>query len=102
MIQELTNDTPFEILMAEEYAKRLNIGRSTLYEWKKNGTLVPGHHYFQSGGVVRYVWSRDLVLDIHVRKSEGPKGESPQPEDEKPQITLPTPPRQKVGINLDY
>jgi len=50
-----------ELLTTEEFAERLKIGRSTLFEWLGKGILVPGQHYFKIGRVLRFVWSDELV-----------------------------------------
>ena len=98
MTKESNNIPHFEILLIDEFAERLKVGRSTIWTWKKDGTLVPGHHYIQKGKVLRFIWSRDLILDLHgldLSKTE------PHEEigiEKKHQ----TNPRQKVGINLDY
>ncbi|MDK9717177.1 MAG: helix-turn-helix domain-containing protein [Trichlorobacter sp.] len=50
-----------ELLTPEEFAERLKIGRSTLFDWLGKGILVPGQHYFKIGRVLRFVWSDELV-----------------------------------------
>jgi predicted DNA-binding transcriptional regulator AlpA len=50
-----------ELLTPEEFANKLKIGRSTLFEWIGKGILLPGQHYFKIGRVVRFVWSDDLI-----------------------------------------
>ena len=55
----------FELLNIDEYAKRLSIGRTTIFKWKQDGTLVPGRHFIQKGKIVRYIWSLDVIREIH-------------------------------------
>lgn len=50
-----------EILTAEEFAARLKIGRSTLFDWLNKGILVSGKHYLKVGRILRFVWSDDVV-----------------------------------------
>ena len=55
----------FELLNADEFAKRLRVGRTTIFKWKKEGTLIPGRHFIKKGKIVRYIWARDLIMEIH-------------------------------------
>ena len=55
----------FELLNIDEYAKRLRIGRTTIFKWKQDGTLVPGRHYIQKGKIVRYIWTLNVIREIH-------------------------------------
>lgn len=61
----MKNTPSFEILRIDEFAKRLKVGKSTVYDWKNNGTLVPGRHYIKKGKIVRYIWAMDLLLELH-------------------------------------
>lgn len=99
MIENINNKTTFEILSIDEFADRLKVGRSTIWNWKNDGTLVPGHHYIQKGKVLRFIWARDLILELHDDNGTVPDS------DEKilPEvIPTPKPQSKKVGINLDY
>ena len=76
----------FELLSIDEYAKRLKVGRTTIFTWKKNGTLVPGQHYIQKGKIVRYIWARDVIEEIHQKSeqdTENPKQQVMVPIEEK-------------------
>lgn len=53
-----------EILTTEEFARRLKIGRSSLFEWLRKGVLVQGRDYFKVGRVLRFVWSDDLIESL--------------------------------------
>jgi hypothetical protein len=53
-----------EILTAEEFAQRLKIGRSSLFEWMRKGILIPGKHYFKLDRVLRFVWSETVITDL--------------------------------------
>lgn len=53
-----------EILTPEEFAQRLKIGRSTLFEWLSKGILIQGKHYFRVGRILRFAWSQELVADL--------------------------------------
>ena len=53
-----------EILTPEEFASRLRIGRSTMFEWVRHGILQPGRHYIKVGRILRFIWSDDLVTSL--------------------------------------
>lgn len=53
-----------ELLTPEEFAERLKIGRSTLFDWLGKGILVPGQHYFKVGRVLRFVWCNELIQSL--------------------------------------
>jgi len=53
-----------EILTAEEFAARLKIGRSTLFDWLNKEILVSGKHYLKVGRILRFVWSDDVVTTL--------------------------------------
>lgn len=41
-----------EILTPEQYAVKLQIGRSTLFNWLAQGILIEGEHYFRVGRIL--------------------------------------------------
>lgn len=53
-----------EILTPEEFAERLKIGRSTLFDWLQKGILVPGKHFLKVGRILRFIWSDDVVITL--------------------------------------
>jgi len=58
-----------EILTAEEFAQRLKIGRSTLFDWLSKDILVSGKHYLKVGRVLRFVWCDDVVITLLERST---------------------------------
>ncbi|WP_020585427.1 hypothetical protein [Desulfobacter curvatus] len=70
------NKQVFEVLLLDEYAKRLKVGKSTIYDWKSNGILISGRHYLQVGKVLRFIWARDLILDINKKDTISGDGET--------------------------
>ncbi len=54
-----------ELLTAEEYADRFRVCRTTIFEWKKQGKLIPGRHFIMVGRVLRFLWSIDVIRDLH-------------------------------------
>ena len=65
IMEDKRNNKSFEVLLLDEYAERLKVGRSTICNWKKDGSLKPGHHYFQKGKVLRFIWDIDLIMELH-------------------------------------
>lgn len=53
-----------EIMTIEEFAKRMQIGRSTAYNWVMEGRLLPGVHLLRIGRIVRILWSDDLITHL--------------------------------------
>jgi hypothetical protein len=88
-----------EIVTTREFLTRLKIGRTKLFGLKKNGTLVPGRHFFQNGRVLRWVWGPDLIEALHKNPVEKP---SPINQHPKQSETNTTRPSMKSTINLSY
>jgi len=88
-----------ELLTVEEYAKRFCVGRTTIFDWKKKGILVPGHHYIQIGRTLRFVWSSEVICGLH-------EGNSQNTENKKKQtIKSPMPKtlsNNNSAINMEY
>ncbi|NIQ96775.1 MAG: hypothetical protein GWN87_23245 [Desulfuromonadales bacterium] len=84
----------------EEFAARMKIVRTTVFDWMKTGKLVQGRHYLKVGRTIRIPWPR--VLDLLM--AEGVAGEPEQ----KPRPTSPVrrrsdpPKRPGPAIDLDY
>ncbi len=60
----LVQDTT-ELIKLEEFAKRINVGRTTVFQWIKEGRLLPGRHFIKIGRVVRFEWGPDLLRKLH-------------------------------------
>ena len=89
----------FELLYIDEYAKRFKVGRTTIFKWKKEGTLVPGQHFIQRGKIVRYIWARDLIMEIHeniINRSKADKQQRLDYAAKKPK------PKKQSVINFEY
>ena len=80
-----------DILTAEEFAYRLKIGRSTLFDWLSKGVLVPGKHYVRIGRVLRFMWTDDIVASL----AEATMQPKPVVKQSRPTLTRP-------GIDWDY
>ena len=54
-----------ELLSAEEYAMRFSVSRTTVFKWKKIGILIPGRHFIKIGRTLRFIWSSELIRELH-------------------------------------
>ena len=77
-----------EYLTPEEFAQRLKIGRSTLFEWIRNGVLIPDKHFVKVGRILRFGWSDDVLFTLGKPKTKA----------KSPKIT----PQPKAKINMEY
>jgi excisionase family DNA binding protein len=68
----------FELLTVDEYAKRLQVGRTTIYEWKSSGKLIPQQHFIQKGRVIRFIWELETIRSLH--ENDTPDFENSEPE----------------------
>lgn len=50
-----------EFLTVDEFAERMKISRSTAYSWIAANILASGTDVMRVGGVLRVVWSQNLV-----------------------------------------
>jgi excisionase family DNA binding protein len=53
-----------ELLTVEEFAARLKVGRSTVFDWLARGRLKPGVHFLKIGRTLRFVWHMELLLSL--------------------------------------
>ena len=49
------------MLNIEEFARRMQICRATVFEWIRSEILIQGRHYLRIGRVIRFPWSVELV-----------------------------------------
>ena len=89
----------FEIVTTREILERLKIGRTKLFELKRNETIIAGRHFFQNGRVLRWVWGPDLIEALHENPIEK---QSPTDQQPKKSATNTTRPTMKSTINLSY
>lgn len=55
---------PVELLTVEEFAERMKISRTTVFDWIRKGTLKIGQHYIKIGRVVRFEWGPELIQKL--------------------------------------
>lgn len=90
-----------EILTIEEFAERMKISRTTVFDWIRRGTLKSGRHYIKVGRVIRFEWGHELVQKLcedSVEEAEEAK-DSPTrcPKTKKTRRSA----NRRVAINLD-
>lgn len=78
-----------ELLTVEEFAKRLRVGRSTVFLWIASKKMIQGIHYFKIVKTVRIPWSMELLASL----SEGSEETEPAPVRSG---------KSQNSINLDY
>ena len=50
-----------ELITVEEFAKRMKISRTTVFDWIRKGRLKAGRHYIKVGRVIRFEWGPELL-----------------------------------------
>lgn len=92
-----TNCHSDDLLTVEEYADKLKVSRSTVFNWLKSGLLEEGKHYFRLGRIIRFVWDTGLLLK-QKKKTEATRHFKPPKSTGEKTSRIPSQP----GINLDY
>ena len=89
-----------EIISLEEFAKRMSVARTTVFEWIQRGKLLPGRHFIKMGRVIRFEWGPDLLKKLY-EDSDAPTVAS---HNVKPPQTRSsrTESKRKAAIDLDY
>ena len=91
-----------ELLTVEEFAERMKISRTTVFDWIRKGTLQIGRHYFKMGRVIRFEWGPELIHKLH-EDSLKDHGETTQNSSPRPPMSRKDrrPGNGRVAINLD-
>lgn len=88
-----------ELLSTEEFAARLKVSRSTVFEWIKTGKLEAGKHFLRIGRTIRFPWGRELLeallADSVVARPPAPRQTSARPASRAR-------PRGGPAVDLDY
>jgi len=56
-----------ELLTVEQFAERMQVSRTTVFGWLKNGVLQESVHYFRVGRILRICWREGLFLNSQQR-----------------------------------
>lgn len=95
----MTTTETQELLTVEQFAQRMQVSRTTIFYWLKNGELTEGVHYFRLGRIIRFRWNESLFFNSKpLKKMATDKAkELIRP---KGKISSAVPSRQ--AVNLDY
>jgi excisionase family DNA binding protein len=52
-----------EVLTVEQFAERMQVSRTTVFGWIKNGSLREGAHYIRLGRILRFCWQEGLFFN---------------------------------------
>jgi hypothetical protein len=88
-----------ELLPVKEYAERFCVSRTTIFEWKKNGILIPGRHFIKIGRTLRFVWELNIIQELHESDFKKTVQDKEQPVDSV--ISKPTHSKMSA-INMKY
>jgi len=92
-----------EVLTVAEFAKRMKISRSTVFDWIRKGTLKAGRHYMKIGRVIRFEWGPELVQKIYEDSIEEQKEPQGNPLPRQARLKKDRRPGSRgVAINLGY
>jgi excisionase family DNA binding protein len=105
-VPDVISDNLFqvEMLTIEQFAAKMAVSRTTVYEWLKSGYLRAGRHFIKIGGTVRFAWGPELFQKLFEdSQTEEPKQEVQK--DECKEVKFHQPPTSRKAasqINLDY
>jgi hypothetical protein len=85
-------------LKLEQFAQKLDVGRSTVHEWIRIGRLVPGIHFIKIGRVIRFLWGDELIQRLLEDSAVG----SYAPTARNSTKSVPRSYSKETVINLDY
>ena len=91
-----------ELLTVEEFAKRMKISRTTVFDWIRKGTLKSGRHYIKLGRVVRFEWGPELLQKLHEDSVEGQEKPLDRPMPRHSGLKDIKLNNRRAAINLDY
>lgn len=103
-----------EILTIEQFAERMQVSRTTVFGWLKQGVLQEGVHYFRIGRILRLCWREGGFLNSQQKpaaQDEGPAAPAPAARSEldsqRGAAPVNSPPLTfsrsgGPGVNLDY
>lgn len=54
-----------EMLSIDQFAAKMGVSRTTVYDWFKSGYLRPGRHYIKIGKTTLFAWGAELLQKLH-------------------------------------
>ena len=88
-----------ELLTVEEFAERMKISRTTVFDWMRKGTLKAGRHYVKIGRIIRFEWGPELLRKLKEDSVE--KYEKLQADRLTKRLKSKRSNNRRVAINLD-
>ena len=92
------------MLSIEEFAARMGVKRTTIYDWLKSGHLRSGRHYIRIGGTIRFPWGPELLQRLlEDTPEEEPRQKAENANKSGESFPQPTTARKRESqINLNY
>lgn len=92
-----------ELLTVEQFAVKMQVSRTTVFEWLKNGDLREGVHYFRIGRVLRFRWHEGLFFNnLKPRRQTKTKAAEAPTQNKRPRDTRRLHAPCSPAVNLDY
>jgi excisionase family DNA binding protein len=88
-----------ELLSTEEFAARMKVSRSTVFEWIKTGRLEAGRHFLRVGRTIRFPWGPEL---LQMLLADSMTARPPAPARTSPRPAARARPRAGPAVDLDY
>ncbi|BBA70633.1 helix-turn-helix domain-containing protein [Geobacter sulfurreducens] len=95
---------PMEMLSIEQFAAKMGVKRTTIYDWLKSGHLRSGRHYIRIGGTVRFPWGVELLQKLFEDSIEPTQPETHKDKEAliKPLPRIVATGKRQLQVNLDY
>ena len=91
-----------ELLTVEEFAERMKISRTTVFDWIRKGTLKSGRHFMKIGRVIRFEWGPELLQKLREDCTERQEKPLDHPMPRHSGLKLKKLNNRRAAINLDY
>jgi hypothetical protein len=90
-----------EVITGDEFSKRMKIGRTTFFKWKKDGRLQVGRDLIQKGRILRVLWGENLLRRL-LETSDRSVEKQPQEKAAKKKGGIVPPRKCTTVINFEY
>jgi len=91
-----------EVLTVEEFADRMKISRTTVFDWMKHGRLKEGRHYIKVGRIIRFEWGPELLKMLHEDSAQAEVAVQPALPRQPMARERKRPRNKNTTINFDY
>ncbi len=65
----MSSDIHFEVLTVDEFAERMKVCRTTIFQWMKDSILIQGEHFFKHKRVLLFLWCKEIIISFIKRCS---------------------------------